>query len=224
MRSRTTKAASAMVALLIFLLHLHTIPLQAGSVTGKVSVERAKVIASGPKSEKDVVVFLEPQATGNYPAPERHIEMDQKGLVFIPHVMAVQTGTPVDFLNSDNDRHNVYFLFEKTGSTLDIGTWGPGQTVTHTFDDTGSVITLCQLHLEMAAYILVFDHPFYRVVELDPQTQATDFKITGVPPGRYLLQAWHKKLKVKGKSIEVTVKGDEEIQVDLYITKSKYAK
>lgn len=210
--------------LLLLLPWLLAVPVRAGSVTGTVTVERARILSEGPKSEKDVVVFLEPRARGTFPASSRHAEMDQKGLVFIPHVMAVQKGTPVDFLNSDNDRHNVYFLFEKTGETLDIGTWGPGQTVSHTFEDAGVVITLCQLHLEMAAYILVFEHPFYRVAELDSQTQSATFEFDRVPAGRYLLKVWHKKLKQKGKPVEITIGDESEIQADLTITKSRYAK
>lgn len=197
---------------------------QAGKVSGTVSVENAKVVTTGAKSQKDVVVILEPQSPGKYPAPAKHAVMDQRGLVFIPHVMAVQKGTPVDFLNSDNDRHNVFFLIEKTGATLDIGTWGPGQTVTHTFKETGPFVTLCQLHLEMAAHILVFDHPFYQVVELDPKTQSTRFEIANVPAGRYWLNAWHKKLKKKGKPEEITVGEGSAVLAHIIITKSKYAK
>ncbi len=209
---------------LLFLSLLAAVPVRAGIVSGTVSVQKTKVQANGPKSQKDVIVFLEPQTARTYTPPAGHAEMDQKGLVFIPHVMAVQKGTPVDFLNSDNDRHNVFFLFENTGATLDIGTWGPGETVTHTFEDTGPLVALCQLHLEMAAHILVFDHPFYQVVELDPKTQSTDFRITDVPAGRYLVNVWHKKLKKMGKPEEITVEKGKDIQVDIVITKSKYAK
>lgn len=196
----------------------------ASGVSGTVHIEKTRVPTDGPKSQKDVIVSLEPLEPGKYAAPARHAEMDQKGLVFIPHVMAVQKGTPVDFLNSDNDRHNVFFLFEDTGKTLDIGTWGPGQTVTHTFQQTGPLTVLCQLHLEMAAYILVLDHPFYQVVDIDPKSQTARFRIDDVPPGRYRLQVWHKKLKQKGEPVEVLVEKGKDVQADVYITKSKYAK
>ena len=214
-----------LLAVILILLIDSALPLGAdnGSISGTISLDRARVTTDGPKSDKDVVVFLEPIDGKTYPAPTAHVEMDQKGLVFLPHVMAVQKGTPVDFLNSDNDRHNVYFLFEKTGETLDIGTWGLGQTVTHAFDDTGVVITLCQLHLEMAAYILVFDHPFYAVTEFDSQSQTASFQISNVPPGEYRLNAWHKKLKLQGGGINVSI-GDSDAKQDLVITRKKYAK
>ena len=195
-----------------------------GTVTGTIRVERAKVLTEGPKSYRDVIVSLDPLAEKTFPPPVREVEMDQRGLLFIPHVMAAQIGQPVTFLNSDNDRHNVYFLFEKTGETLDIGTWGPGQKVTHKFTEAGEVITLCQLHLEMAAYILVFDHPYHTVGEIKRETQTATYRLGEVPAGQYRLRVWHKKLLLKGKPATVTVKPGQSVTADAVITKRQYAK
>jgi len=195
-----------------------------GVVSGVIRVEKARVKTGGAKSFKDVIVYLKPMAPKVYPPPAEHAVMDQKGLVFIPHVMAVQKGTTVDFLNSDHDRHNVYFLHDDTGETLDIGTWGPGQAVSHTFEKTGLVITLCQLHLEMAAYILVLEYPLFTVSEIDAETRSASYEIRGVPAGKYMLGAWHKKLKMKGGAVEVAVAAGETTAADIIITRAKYAK
>lgn len=195
-----------------------------GMVAGLIEVHKARVKTSGAKSFRDVVVYLDPLAPGDYPPPAGHAVMDQRGLVFIPHVMAVQKGTTVDFLNSDNDRHNVYFLYDKTGDTLDIGTWGPGETVSHIFKESGLVIALCQLHLEMAAHILVLEYPFFTVAEIDAKTQRAHYEIRGVPAGDYVLKAWHKKLKMKTGAARVTVAAGETTTLDFAITKSKYVK
>ena len=136
--------------------------------------------------------------------------------------MAVQQGTTVDFLNSDNDRHNVYFLYDKTGDTLDIGTWGPGEKVSHIFKESGLVIVLCQLHLEMAAHILVLESPFFTVAEIDAKTQQAKYEIREVPAGEYMIKAWHKKLRMKTGAVWVTVAADETTMVDFTITKKKY--
>lgn len=197
---------------------------QTGSVAGKVRVEQTRVVTTGPKSNKDVVVYLEPVEKKAYPVPPERVEMDQRGLVFLPHVMTVMVGREVAFLNSDSDRHNVYFLFERTGKTLDIGTWGPGQTVTHRFTEPGEVVTLCQLHLEMAAYILVFDHPFHTTAEIERESQTASYRFEAVPAGDYLLKAWHKKLVLKGEPVRVSVHPGEAVARDLAITKREYAK
>jgi plastocyanin len=195
----------------------------AGTVEGAVSVERASVRSDGPKHDLDVVVTLEP-VSGTAPAPAAGAaSMDQKGLVFVPHVLAIPRGTTVTFLNSDNEQHNVYFLDDRTGETLDIGTWGRGVSVDHTFDTAGLVITLCKLHLEMAAYIVVVDTPWFAHVELDPSTRTADYRIDGVPAGEYELTVWHKKLKQKGGVQTISVAADGTTRADAVITRARFA-
>lgn len=196
----------------------------AASVTGVVQVQGARVKTTGAKSFKDVVVYLKPLAPGTYAPPAEHAVMDQRGLVFMPHVMAVQRGATVDFLNSDHDRHNVYFLFDATGETLDIGTWGPGQAVSHTFENSGLVITLCQLHLEMAAHILVLEAPFFTVAEIEADTQRAAYEIRNVPAGAYSLETWHKKLVMAQTAPEVVVAAGENARVDVVLTRKRRAK
>jgi len=195
-----------------------------GAVAGIVEVQNTKIKTRGAKSFKDVVVYLKPLTSQVVVPPAEHAIMDQRGLVFIPHVMAVQKGTTVDFLNNDNDRHNVYFLYDDTGETLDLGTWGPGQTVSHRFQKNGVVIILCQLHLEMAAYILVLDYPFFTVSAIDEETQQATYDIRGVPAGNYVLEVWHKKLKMAGGAVDVTVVAGETARIDITITRIKKAK
>jgi len=190
-------------------------PVAAGTVSGTVTVDRAPLRTDGPKHDRDVVLYLE-RADGAAQAPAaEHAAMDQRGLVFIPHALAVQRGTTVTFLNNDNDQHNVYFLFDETGETLDIGTWGPGVSVDHRFDEAGEVIVLCKLHLEMAAYVLVVDGPLFTQVDLGPSGSGARFEIPAVPAGEYRLRAWHKKLKQRGGAATVTVTegGRSELEV-----------
>ena len=187
------------------------------------SVERASVRTDGPKHDLDVVVMLDPVA-GEAPVPSAGTAaMDQKGLVFLPHVLAIPRGTTVTFLNNDNEQHNVYFLDDRTGDTLDIGTWGPGVSVDHTFDTAGLVITLCKLHLEMAAYIVVTDTPWFAQVELDPATTSAAYRIDGVPAGEYELTVWHKKLKQKGGVQRISVAADVTTRADAVVTKARFA-
>jgi len=195
-----------------------------GAVQGTVAVEQAAVRADGPKHDLDVVVYLERVGGPEPPPATAKAEMDQRGLVFIPHVLAVQRGTTVTFLNNDNDEHNVYFLDDRTGDTLDIGTWGQGVSVDHTFAEPGMVITLCKLHLEMAAYIVVIGGPWFVQAALDPASNRAGFHIEGVPPGEYVAKVWHKKLKQKGGPVSLTVGPGETVELDAVITKAKYAK
>ncbi len=194
-----------------------------GTVTGSIRLHRATVKTDGPKHDRDIVVFLEPVGGADQPPSQGKATMDQKGLVFVPHVLAVQKGTTVTFLNSDSDQHNVYFLNDNTGETLDIGTWGPNVSVDHRFEEAGLVITLCKLHLEMAAYIVVVESPWFTVTQIDNAASAGRFTIKDVPPGEYELKAWHKTLEQKGGAARVTVTPGGKTETEVVITKARYA-
>lgn len=195
-----------------------------GTVTGSISVEMATIRTDGPKNDLDVVVMLEPVAAAAPRAKEARASMDQTGLVFVPHVLAVAPGTTVTFLNSDQEQHNVYFLDDRTGETLDIGTWGPGVSVEHTFERPGVMITLCKLHLEMAAYVVVSPSPWFTTVQLDRGTSTARFEIGDVPPGSYALTVWHKKLKQKGGAARIQVTPGNATDVELVITRARLAR
>jgi plastocyanin len=224
MRSRSLSAAALLAALVLATGAAGADCAGCGAVTGSVRVEQASVRTDGPKHDRDVVLELRSVAGPAQPPCTDRASMDQKGLVFVPHVLAIRKGTTVKFLNSDAEQHNVYFLDDRTGETLDIGTWGPGVSVDHTFDEPGMVITLCKLHLEMAAYVVVTDGPWFTAVQLDPSGTSAEFKIEGVPPGEYELSAWHKKLKQKGGVARVTVAPGGTTEADVVITRAKFAK
>lgn len=195
-----------------------------GTVSGTVKVWKTRVKTNGPKSYKDVVVYLK-KAGGNFPAPAKHVVMDQRGMTFIPHVIAVRKGTTVDYLNNDNELHNVYCPDEDVcGKNMDLGTWPQGEIRSFTFNTPGAGTMLCKKHLEMAAYVVVLDNPYFTVTEIDKATQSAQFSISDVPAGEYTLMTWHKKLKLKGGGQKVSVEEGKATTVNIEITKSKYAK
>jgi len=161
------------------------------------------VTAKGLRTPADIVVSL--QAPGlTVTPPAKPVEMDQKNMLFIPHVLAVVTGTKVAFLNSDAVAHNV---FSPEGK-YNLGTWPQGQTRDHTFDKPGVYTQLCRVHPEMEGYVVVLDTPYFAVTDKTGQ-----FEIKNVPAGKYTLVAWSEKLKTKKE--EVTVEADKTATVDV---------
>ncbi|MBE7558714.1 hypothetical protein HS125_07125 [bacterium] len=87
-------------------------------------------------------------------------KMTQKDKTFIPHVLAIQQGTTVEFPNEDPFFHNV-FSFSR-GNDFDLGRYkqeGPAKTVV--FGNLGVVDLYCDIHRTMRAYIVVVEHPFF---------------------------------------------------------------
>ena len=217
-------AATAATLLLVGTLPGGAASPQGGSISGSVAVEQAYIRTEGTKHDRDVVVMLDPVGLETSGDTQFRATMDQTGLIFVPHVLAVPRGAAVTFFNSDKEQHNVYFLDDRTGETLDIGTWGPGVSVDHTFETPGMVITLCKLHLEMAAYVVVSPSPWFTQVTFESPDKPVQFAIENVPPGDYELSVWHKKLKHKGGAIPVTIRNGTNTEVDLVITQAKFAK
>ena len=162
----------------------------AGTVTGKVS---------GVSGES--VVYVDTIQGKTFPAPSDKPVMDQKGLMFQPHLMVVQQGTTVEFLNSDKVAHNVFWTSISGNKKLghNLGTWPQGEKKSFKFDNPGSVALLCNVHPEMAGYIIVVPTPYYATSD-----KSGNYKIENVPDGSYTVTAWHEGGKPQSKPVAVS--------------------
>jgi plastocyanin len=170
-----------------------------GTIAGEVS-------ARTPKARVGVVVHLD-KVPGTFRPPAKPVQIDQKGMTFIPHVVAVQKGGTVAFLNHDAVRHNV---FTPDGDKYNLGTWGQGETKTHTFNTVGVFHQLCNVHPEMSAFIVVLDNPYFAVTGADGK-----FEIENVPPGSYTLVTWSEKGGETRQPVTVTAGAPTNVRLAL---------
>jgi plastocyanin len=191
------------IVLVVMAMLALTLAASAGSISGKVS---------GATGES--VVYVDTIAGKTFPAPAEHVVIDQKGLLFQPHINVVLVGTTVDFLNSDKVAHNVFWpSLMQGGKKLpgkNLGTWPTGEKRPFKFDQTGVAALLCNVHPEMAGYVVVVPTPYYATTD-----KAGSYKIDNVPDGQYNVAAWHEGAKTSTKP--VTVAGDTK--ADLTVTK-----
>ncbi len=167
-----------------------TVAATAGTITGKVS---------GVAGES--VVYVEAIAGKTFPAPSQQPVMDQKGLMFQPHILVVQQGATVEFLNSDSVAHNVFWISVGGNKKLghNLGTWPKGEKRPFKFDNPGAVPLLCNVHPEMAGYVVVVPTPYYALSD-----KSGAYKIDNVPDGSYTVTAWHEGAKNQSKPVTVT--------------------
>ncbi len=162
----------------------------AGTISGSVS---------GVAGES--VVYVEAVPGKTFPAPTQHAVVDQRGLLFQPHITVVQMGSTVDFQNSDKVAHNVFWTNiggnKKLGHNL--GTWPQGEKRSFKFDTPGAVPVLCNVHPEMSAYIVVAPTPYFAETN-----KSGEYKIENVPDGSYKVTAWHEGAKNQSKPVSVS--------------------
>jgi plastocyanin len=178
-------------------------PLARAADSGSVS---GQVATSMPKQRANVVVHLD-KVPGSFRPPARPVTLDQKGMKFVPHVLAVQKGQTVLFANGDNVRHNI---FSPDGDKYNLGTWGQGESKPHTFTAAGVYRQLCNVHPEMGGVIVVLENPFFAVTGDDGK-----FAIPNVPPGKYTLKTWGEKLPDSSREVTVTAGAPTNLQIKL---------
>jgi plastocyanin len=112
--------------------------------------------------------------------------MRQQSKRFIPHVLATEVGTEVDFPNEDPFFHNVFSIFN--GRRFDLGLYASGETRPVAFNRPGISYIFCNIHPQMSAVVLALETPHHAVSD----TRGA-FAIDGVPEGRYRVEFWHER-------------------------------
>ena len=201
-----------------------------GSIRGRVDIRR---IVTAPQVRPNVsalssptkldgndlqraVVFLDAQEV-----PERsplraaprgaagRARMDQRNETFSPHVLAITTGTIVEFPNNDQTFHNVFSLSKPRH--FDLGRYGRNESKTIRFDKPGVVRVFCDIHSHMSAFVLVFNHPFHTTTSDDGR-----YRLDNVPPGTYTVTVWHEGQSRDSRSVTVPASGGV-FDVDLLV-------
>jgi plastocyanin len=169
--------------------------------------------AVGPNGEfRDVVVSLK-DANGNditgkstgASAPD--VVLDQKGCLYEPQILAIQTGEKLVVRNSDPCVHNVHIISTAGNPERNDVQMPNGPDLTYTFDKPEMFMTFkCDVHPWMFAWVNLFDNPYFSISGQDGK-----FVIKDVPPGKYTIVADHRKLGDQTQTVEVA---DKDVTVN----------
>lgn len=148
----------------------------------------------------NVVVYLELDgarvlATGTSRHPDRPT-ITQKDERFVPHILPILVGTTVGFPNEDEFFHNVFSL--SGPRRFDLPKYPAGSSRTVTFPRVGVVNVFCHIHSDMSAVVLVLDNPYFVTPAEDGR-----FSLGDIPPGDYVLVAWHERIKPVRQKVKV---------------------
>jgi len=156
--------------------------LAASVVSGSVDI----VGVRGHDDDVQAVVWLEPENGELPPRQPAVVRMLQRHKQFQPHLLAIRTGTSVEFPNDDPMFHNAFSNID--GKRFDVGLYPPGSSRRVVFDRPGIVRIFCNIHQSMSAVIVVENTPWISVSD-----KHGEFRIADVPPGRYTLNVFYER-------------------------------
>jgi plastocyanin len=176
--------------------------LLATAARGLAAFDLPGIARVGERPEPNAVVWLEASAA---PAREaRRVVLDQRNLAFSPHVLAIRVGTTVQFPNRDRVFHNVFSF--RDGKQFDLGMYPVGAVKNVTFGQPGLSRIFCNIHPNMAAYVMAVDSGYFAVSDSSGR-----FLIEAVPSGTYVYHAWHPGGTTLSGS--ATVDGDKSLEI-----------
>lgn len=132
----------------------------------------------------ETVLWLE--GAGLNPAAPRRIEVRMYDKTFTPDLLVAPVGSTIVFPNQDRFDHNVFS--RSATRVFDLNLYGHNESKSITLDKPGIIRIYCNVHAQMSAAILVHDTPY--ALRADATGR---FAFPDVPPGRYVLRAWHER-------------------------------
>ena len=167
-------------------------PASAAEVAGRVEL-RGKDGALTPAAGAVLWVPGVAAPPSSTPAPV----MASKDKRFDPHVVAVPRRSTVVFPNLDKIFHNVFS--RSAGNEFDLGLYRGGKSRDFQFAAPGLVRIYCNIHSEMAAYVMVLDGGAYAVAD-----DSGRYRIAGLPEGRRDVHVWHERAGESTAAVDVS--------------------
>jgi plastocyanin len=174
------------------------------------------VVVSDKNELANVIVFVKPAEGKKLSGPQKETPavLDQKGCMYTPHVLAVETGQPLLVKNSDPFLHNVHALCIDNAA-FNFAEVNVSEKKVEPFKEVETFQIKCDVHPWMKAIVRVFDNPYFAVTD-ESGKYSIDTK--GLADGTYTVQAWQ-EVYHDSQPQQVEVKGGKAAKpVDFVFT------
>jgi plastocyanin len=144
----------------------------------------------------------------SFPIPNDPVVVEQQRCRYVPRVVGVRVGQPLQIRNGDPLLHNVRSDSE-VNQPFNQGQPVQGMVFAHTFTTREVMVPVtCDVHKWMRTYVGVVEHPYYAVTDA-----AGRFTLPDLPPGTYTLAAWHERLGSREQPVTVAAKESKNVEL-----------
>ncbi|MFI5305410.1 MAG: carboxypeptidase regulatory-like domain-containing protein [Nitrospiria bacterium] len=176
---------------------------------GSTVQEETFLVNSENKGLENVVISIEDIQRGKKPLSS-NVVIENRHCHFIPHVQGAMVGDSYEIRNSDPVLHNTHLHFEES-TLVNVAMPPGGKNIRKSFLQAGVINVKCDAHKFMQGWIPVMDNPYFAVTDKEG-----NYKISGIPPGKYKIKIWHEGLD--GTEKEVTISPDKKTELTLDLT------
>jgi plastocyanin len=179
-------------------------------LTGRVEIlDKDKKHTPGANS----VVWI-PGLAAPAPATAAMPDMASQDKRFTPHILAVTAGTEVSFPNRDPIFHNVFSLTPE--DKFDLGLYRKGAAKSVRLTTPALVRIYCNIHADMAAFVMVLDRAQFVVTEADGS-----YRLPAIPAGQYEVHAWNERTGEQAQTIAIA-SGGLPVDLNFFLDASAY--
>jgi len=174
---------------------------------GSAPVPNEEFVTGEAGALANVLIYVK-EGLGNrvFPTPKEPAVIDQKGCLYRPRIVPLQTGQTLQVTNSDPITHNIHpvpSLNREWNKSQPAG----AQAIKETFARVEVAIPVkCNVHPWMRSYFAVISNPYFAVTAKDGK-----FELNNLPPGNYVIEAWHEKLGTAQEKVTLSAKETKAI-------------
>jgi len=158
------------------------------------------------KGLENVVIRIDEIQSGKKPLSTTLV-IENRHCHFVPHVQGAMVGDSYEIRNSDPVLHNTHLHMEET-TLMNVAMPPGGKNIKKSLLQPGIVNVKCDAHKFMQGWVFVADNPYFAITDKEG-----NFKISGIPAGKYKIKIWHEGLAETEK--EVTIYPDKKSQLSL---------
>jgi len=173
-----------------------------------------ETVVTGPANALQWVVVYISAGEPPSPTPSQTVKYDQKGCMYIPHVLVMQVDQPLQIYTDDPFAHNIHPLPKANPE------WNKSQPpgappIDTKWSNAEFIPVKCNIHPWMHGYFVVLKTSHYAVTDNNGS-----FSLKDLPPGKYTVTAWHEQYLFQSQ--DITISGNETKTVNFVYKVTPY--